>query len=68
MNRIDIAAPRTRRAVLDVPGVTSRIRWISHWLVVSQSWQFFQNARETLEAGNQEAWLCDQRNVREGQA
>ena len=26
-----------------VPGVTSRIRWLSHWHVVRQSWSFFQN-------------------------
>lgn len=55
-----------------VPGVTSRIRWISHWLVVSQSWQFFQNdfpgrlahrvmhtagsLRETAEAAIRAVW------------
>jgi len=26
-----------------VPGVVSRIRWLSHWHVVRQSWSFFQN-------------------------
>ena len=26
-----------------VPGVTSLIRWQSHWHVVRQSWPFFQN-------------------------
>ena len=26
-----------------VPGATSRIRWISHWHVVRQSWSFFQH-------------------------
>jgi len=26
-----------------VPGVTSMIRWQSHWHVVRQSWPFFQN-------------------------
>ncbi len=26
-----------------VPGVTSRIRWLSHWHVVRHSWSFFQN-------------------------
>ncbi|GAB4035033.1 MAG: ABC transporter ATP-binding protein [Rubrivivax sp.] len=26
-----------------VPGVTSQIRWQSHWHVVRQSWPFFQN-------------------------
>ena len=26
-----------------VPGVVSRIRWLSHWHVVRQSWAFFQN-------------------------
>ena len=25
------------------PGVTSRLRWLSHWHVVRQSWRFFQN-------------------------
>lgn len=25
-----------------IPGVTSRMRWISHWHVVRQSWSFFQ--------------------------
>jgi ATP-binding cassette subfamily B multidrug efflux pump len=55
-----------------VPGVTSRIRWISHWLVVGQSWQFFQNdfpgrlahrvmhtagsLRETAEAAIRAVW------------
>jgi ATP-binding cassette, subfamily B, multidrug efflux pump len=29
-----------------IAGVTSRMRWISHWLVVRQSWQFFQRAAE----------------------
>ena len=55
-----------------IPGVTSRIRWISHWLVVNQSWQFFQNdfpgrlahrvmhtagaLRETAEAAIRAVW------------
>lgn len=26
-----------------IPGVTSRMRWISHWHVVRQSWNFFQS-------------------------
>src|SRR5260221_8365418 len=26
-----------------IPGVTSMIRWQSHWHVVRQSWPFFQN-------------------------
>lgn len=55
-----------------VPGVTSRIRWISHWHVVQQSWQFFQNdfpgrlahrvmhtagaLRETAEAAIRAVW------------
>ena len=26
-----------------MPGVTSLIRWQSHWHVVRQSWPFFQN-------------------------
>ena len=55
-----------------VPGVTSRMRWISHWLVVGQSWQFFQNdfpgrlahrvihtagsLRETAEAAIRAVW------------
>ena len=26
-----------------VPGVTSRIRWLSHWHVVRQGWRFFQD-------------------------
>lgn len=26
-----------------IPGVTSRMRWISHWHVVRQSWSFFQS-------------------------
>ena len=55
-----------------VPGVTSRMRWISHWLVVSQSWSFFQNdypgrlahrvmqtagsLRETAEAAIRAVW------------
>lgn len=25
-----------------IPGVTSRMRWISHWHVIRQSWSFFQ--------------------------
>ncbi|MBN9585113.1 MAG: ABC transporter ATP-binding protein [Afipia sp. 62-7] len=25
-----------------IPGVTSRMRWISHWRVIRQSWSFFQ--------------------------
>jgi len=32
---------RLRNAFL-IPGVTSRMRWISHWRVVRQSWSFFQ--------------------------
>lgn len=32
---------RLRNAFL-IPGVTSRMRWISYWLVVRQSWSFFQ--------------------------
>lgn len=55
-----------------VPGVTSRIRWISHWHVVRQSWQFFQgdfpgrlahrvmhtagSLRETAEAAIRAVW------------
>ncbi len=55
-----------------VPDVTSRMRWISHWLVVGQSWQFFQNdfpgrlahrvmhtagsLRETAEAAIRAVW------------
>ena len=31
------------RNVIVVPGVTSMIRWQSHWHVVRQSWPFFQN-------------------------
>jgi ATP-binding cassette subfamily B multidrug efflux pump len=31
------------RNVAIVPGVTSRIRWLSHWHVVRQNWGFFQN-------------------------
>ena len=42
---------RQKRSLLDslvrnngvVPGVTSLIRWQSHWHVVRQSWPFFQN-------------------------
>lgn len=30
------------RNSLLIPGVTSRMRWISHWHVVRQSWNFFQ--------------------------
>ncbi|MEZ5967438.1 MAG: ABC transporter transmembrane domain-containing protein, partial [Hyphomonas sp.] len=33
---------RLRNAFL-IPGVTSRMRWISHWHVVRQSWSFFQD-------------------------
>lgn len=33
---------RLRNAFL-IPGVTSRMRWISHWHVVRQSWDFFQS-------------------------
>lgn len=32
---------RLRNAFL-IPGVTSRMRWISYWRVVRQSWSFFQ--------------------------
>lgn len=32
---------RLRNSFL-IPGVTSRMRWISHWFVVRQSWSFFQ--------------------------
>lgn len=32
---------RLRNAFL-IPGVTSRMRWISYWLVTRQSWSFFQ--------------------------
>ena len=55
-----------------VPDVTSRIRWVSHWHVVRQSWQFFQNdfpgrlahrvmhtpgaLRETAEAAIRAVW------------
>jgi len=55
-----------------VPGVTSRMRWISHWHVVQQSWQFFQRdfpgrlahrvihtpgaLRETAEAAIRAVW------------
>ncbi len=55
-----------------VPGVTSRIRWISHWHVVRQSWPFFQrdfpgrlahrvmhtagSLRETAEAAIRAVW------------
>ena len=55
-----------------VPGVTSRMRWISHWHVVQQSWQFFQSdypgrlahrvmhtpgaLRETAEAAIRAVW------------
>jgi ATP-binding cassette subfamily B multidrug efflux pump len=31
------------RNIIVVPGVTSMIRWQSHWHVVRQSWPFFQN-------------------------
>ena len=31
------------RNIVVVPGVTSMIRWQSHWHVVRQSWPFFQN-------------------------
>ena len=31
------------RNIIVVPGVTSLIRWQSHWHVVRQSWPFFQN-------------------------
>lgn len=33
---------RLRHGVL-VPAVTARIRWLSHWYVMRQSWSFFQN-------------------------
>jgi len=33
----------TVRNVAVIPGVTSLIRWQSHWHVVRQSWPFFQN-------------------------
>ncbi|MBN9581275.1 MAG: ABC transporter ATP-binding protein [Afipia sp.] len=55
-----------------VPDVTSRMRWISHWHVVRQSWSFFQNdfpgrlahrvmhtpgaLRETAEAAIRAVW------------
>lgn len=55
-----------------VAGVTSRIRWISHWHVVRQSWSFFQrdfpgrlahrvihtagSLRETAEAAIRAVW------------
>lgn len=55
-----------------VPGVTSRIRWLSHWHVVRQSWPFFQrdfpgrlahrvmhtanSLRETAEAAIRAVW------------
>ena len=41
-----------------VPGVTSLIRWQSHWHVVRQSWPFFQNdfagriANRVMQTGN----------------
>ena len=41
-----------------VPGVTSLIRWQSHWHVVRQSWSFFQNdfagriANRVMQTGN----------------
>jgi ATP-binding cassette subfamily B multidrug efflux pump len=41
-----------------VPGVTSMIRWQSHWHVVRQSWPFFQNdfagriANRVMQTGN----------------
>jgi len=62
---------RLRNGVL-IPGVTSRMRWISHWHVVRQSWSFFQNdspgrlahwvmqtpgaLRETAEAAIRAVW------------
>ncbi|WP_291615868.1 ABC transporter ATP-binding protein [Bradyrhizobium sp.] len=62
---------RLRNAYL-APGVTSRIRWVSHWHVVRQSWQFFQgdfpgrlahrvmhtagSLRETAEAAIRAVW------------
>jgi ATP-binding cassette subfamily B multidrug efflux pump len=55
-----------------VPDVTSRMRWLSHWHVLRQSWQFFQNdfpgrlahrvmhtpdaLRETAEAAIRAVW------------
>jgi len=33
----------TVRNIAVIPGVTSLIRWQSHWHVVRQSWPFFQN-------------------------
>ncbi len=39
LQAVDIAV----RHNLLVPGVTSLIRWQSHWHVVRQSWPFFQN-------------------------
>jgi ATP-binding cassette subfamily B multidrug efflux pump len=60
------------RNVFLIPGVTSRMRWISHWHVVRQSWSFFQNdspgrlahwvmqtpgaLRETAEAAIRAVW------------
>ena len=41
-----------------LPGVTSLIRWQSHWHVVRQSWPFFQNdfagriANRVMQTGN----------------
>ena len=41
-----------------IPGVTSLIRWQSHWHVVRQSWPFFQNdfagriANRVMQTGN----------------
>ena len=62
---------RLRNAVL-IPAVTSRMRWVSHWHVVRQSWSFFQSQspgglahwvmqtpgalRETAEAGIRAVW------------
>ena len=60
------------RNALLIPGVTSRMRWISHWHVVRQSWGFFQSdspgrlahwvmqtpgaLRETAEAAIRAVW------------
>ncbi|HEX6691948.1 MAG TPA: ABC transporter ATP-binding protein [Burkholderiales bacterium] len=38
-----LLADMTIRHAALVPGVTSLIRWQSHWHVVRQSWPFFQN-------------------------
>ena len=62
---------RLRNTVL-IPTVTSRMRWVSHWHVVRQSWRFFQSdspgrlahwvmqtpgaLRETAEAAIRAVW------------